>query len=138
MNSDQYFRAMAPAEDGLPSIGPSKRSLGAVANETNAPDGTFGPGTGGMSVAPKSPWNMPHHRRPRWMGNGSTGPKVDGVFGITDGAFLLATLTARLDPVNPGGHAFVEPLSEMTYVEYSNTLASTRSDWRRHWPQDLA
>lgn len=91
-----------------------------------------------MSVSPDSPWHIPHHRRPRWMGRGATGPTRDGVFGIGNEALHVAVLAARLDPHNPEMHAFVEPLATMTYEDYSATLSRTQTVWRRLWPQDLA
>ena len=94
-----YFRAMTPTGNGLPSVGPSKRMLGALPSETDSTDGTFGPGTGGMSVSPDSPWHVPHHRRPRGMGRGSTGAARDWVFGIDNDALYVAALAARLDPI---------------------------------------
>ena len=129
---------MTPTADGLPSVGPSKRSLGALQSETDAADGAFGPGTGGMSVSPDSPWHIPHHRRPRWMGRGATGPAQDGIFGIGNKALHAAALTARLDPSNPTMHAFVEPFTTMTYEDYTTALVRTQTGWRRLWPQDLA
>lgn len=133
-----FFRAMTPTQEGLPSVGPSKRSLGALPSETEAANGTFGPGTGGMSVSPDSPWYIPNHRRPRWMGRGATGPAQDGIFGIRNEALQVAELAARLDPNNPAMHAFVEPLATMTYKDYITALARTQTEWRRLWPQDLA
>lgn len=65
---------MRPTDAGLPMVGSSKRMLGVLPSETDSADGTFGPGTGGMSVSPDSPWNVPDHRRPRAMGRGATGP----------------------------------------------------------------
>ena len=138
MTITEYFRAMTPTEVGLPSVGPSKRTLGALPTETESADGTFGAGAGGMSVSPDSPWNVPNHRRPRWMGRGATGHTQDGVFSIKNEPLHVAALDARRDPVNPAAHAFVEPFATMTYSEYTTALASTQAAWRRLWPQDLA
>ena len=138
MTTRDYFRAMTPTEHGLPTVGPNKRRLGALPSETDSVDGTFGPGTGGMSVSPGSPWHIPHHRRPRGMGRGATGPTQDWVFGIESDRLDDATLTARPDPRNPRKHAFVEPLTIVMYLEYYAALASTQTEWRRFWPQDLA
>ena len=131
VNIPLYFRAMTPTVSGLPSVGPSKRMLGALPSETNSPDGTFGPGTGGMSIAPDSPWHIPHHRRPREMGKGSTGPAQDWVFVIQNNELNSVELTARLDPRNPVRHAFVEPLVTVSFTAYSSTLANTQNFWRR-------
>ena len=91
-----------------------------------------------MSVSPDSPWHIPHHRRPRWSGRGATGPPQDVVFGIENEALHFAALAVRPDPSNPSKHAFVEPLTTMTYLEYTTALVCTQEVWRRLWPQDLA
>jgi hypothetical protein len=91
-----------------------------------------------MSVAPDSPWHIPHHRRPRGMGRGATGPAQDAIFGIENDKLHVAALAARSDPTAPAMHAFVEPTTIMTYDEYTTTLARTQEAWRRLWPQDLA
>ena len=134
----EYFRTMTPMGTGLPVVGPSKRKLGALPTETDSTDGTFGPGTGGMSVSPDSPWHIPHHRRPRGMGRGSTGPAQDWVFCVTNGILYNAKLNARLDPVKPAQHAFLEPLTTITFQEYTAALETTQATWRKAWPQDLA
>ena len=130
----EYFRAMTPMTSGLPAVGPSKRMLGVLPTETNRTDGTFGPGTGGMSVSPDSVWNVPHHRRPRGMGRGSTGPSQDCVFRIENDALAFASLSARLDPPDSRKHAFVEPLVMIKLEDYTSVLVSTQSSWRRAWP----
>ncbi len=130
----QYFRAMTPTEYGLPLVGPGKRRLGVLPTETTMSDGTFGPGTGGMSVSPDSPWHVPHHRRPRGMGKGATGPAEDWVFGIEQDALSPAALAARPDPSNPERHAFIEPTSVMTLPAYAAALSATQWAWRCAWP----
>jgi hypothetical protein len=129
-----YFRAMTPTEGERPVLGANKRALGALANETTDITGTFGPGTGGMSVSPDSPWFVPHHRRPRGMGRGSTGPVQDWIFAIGDPALDSASLSARLDPQSPERHAFIEPVTRLTFGDYNAALAATQAAWRRFWP----
>ena len=129
-----YFRSMTPSADGQPIVASSKRSLGVLAEESNAPDGSFGPGTGGLSVSPDSPWNLPNHRRPRGMGRGSTGVATDWVFGIDGLSLTLAELVARPDPNNPMGHAFVEPTKILSHEGYNGMLLKTRTYWRCKWP----
>ena len=125
---------MTPTVDGLPSFGPSKRMLGVNRDETTAPDGTFGPGTGGMSVAPDSPWNVPNHRRPQGMGRGSTGHCRDWMFVINMVALADADLGVRLDPEHPEIHAFVEPARRLAIEEYAIALGATQTKWRCEWP----
>jgi len=57
---------MKVAEDGLPELGRSARTLGARP-QIDIPvddDGIVRGGAGGMSVAPDSPMRLPVHRRP--------------------------------------------------------------------------
>ena len=100
--------------------------LGVLPDETNAPDGTFGPGTGGLSVSPGSLWHVPNHRRPHGMGRGATGPVRDWIFMIDDGGLRATSLSTRLDPVNPIRHAFVEPIRILKLSEYNAVLVTTQ------------
>src|SRR5437867_3544618 len=101
---------MKPADNGLPSVGPSARMLGVRLGEIAVDAvGLAVPGSGGMSVALGTPWHLPHHRRPSGMGRGSTGPAADRVYGTSDLALADVRLVARPDPRQPTRHAFVEP-----------------------------
>lgn len=126
-----WFRAMKPAPDGMPVTAPSGRALGARIPGDIDPDaqGVVHPRTGGMSVSPGSVWNIPHHRRPRGMGHGSTGPPGDQIFGME--AFSGFRLCARPDPARPDKHAFVEPALPMLSEPYQQELVATRPSWRR-------
>ena len=125
------YRCMTPDADGLPRVGDSARCLGVRAVDDIAPDseGRVHPRTGGMSVAPNSLWNLPHHRRPRRLGRGSTGRDSDRVFAI-DGGAVEPPLTVRMGPDAPDLHALVEPDSVMLLGEYRTCLARTRPSWR--------
>lgn len=92
------------------------------------------PGTGGMSVAPLSEWNLPNHRRPLGMGRGSTGPREDHVFAVEEDSVARAALVVRPDPSRPTKHAFVEPVELVELPLYEMNLASTRESWVRVWP----
>lgn len=92
------------------------------------------PGTGGMSVAPDSMWNLPHHRRPRGMGRGSTGPVQDHVFSIVSAPLRDNGLVARRDPEAPVVHALVEPMQKALLEEFERSLAATRPSWSQLWP----
>jgi len=109
--------------------------LGVRVPEDVSPDaaGVVMPGTGGMSVAPDSMWNLPNHRRPRGMERGSTGPVADHVFSITEGSLGDNGLTARPDPDAPGVHALVEPRTPMLLVGYEGALTATRASWQGVW-----
>jgi len=131
-----YFRAMTPDPDGLPRCGSSARSLGVRVPQDVRPDaaGYITPGTGGMSVAPDSLWNLPHHRRPRGMGRGSTGPEQDYVFSIKVGPLQLHELQVRPDPRTPSVHALVEPMKRIRLEEFQHVLVATRPNWTTAWP----
>ncbi len=136
MPEDEHFRTMTPGADGLPVVGPTRRSLGAKIPDDIVPDanGEVHPGAGGMSTAPGSIWNLPHHRRPRGMGRGSTGPPGDWVFSATEGQLVNPALLVRRDPRRPAKHALVEPRHSMQLNRYQGALAATRPQWRRVWP----
>jgi hypothetical protein len=131
-----YFRSMTPAPDGLPAIGRSARMLGVRVPQDVSPDaaGYVLPETGGMSVAPESLWNLPHHRRPRGMGRGSTGPIMDHVFSVGPESLHDNDLTARRDPKAPAIHAWIEPARKALLEHFERSLAATRSSWTRAWP----
>ncbi len=61
------------------------------------------------------------------MGRGSTGPAQDWVFCVTNGVLHNAKLKARLDQGNPAHHAFLEPLTTMTFQAYAAALVTTQA-----------
>jgi hypothetical protein len=81
-------------------------------------NGFVKPGTGGMSVAPNSVWNIPNHRRPRGMRMGSAGKIADRIYALTDAAVRVDKLTVRRDPKRPEMHAFVEPAVMIALAGY--------------------
>ncbi len=131
--SPMMFRGMEPAPDGLPLVGRATRRLGVRVPEDIAPDAAedVHPGTGGMSVAPDSMWNLPHHRRPRGMQRGSTGPVRDRVYAIALAALKQQPLDIR--PSSPR-HATVEPSRPMPLATYEDALTATRPSWIQAWP----
>lgn len=135
IDNRSYFRSMTPDDDGLPRIGRSARLLGVRAQEIPADENGFvKPGTGGMSVAPDSMWNVPNHRRPRGMKRGSAGNINDRMYTLTDASLPADKLRVRVDPQAPQRHAFVEPAAIIELAGYENHLADTRNDWRQVWP----
>lgn len=130
------FRGMTPASDGLPTVERSARSLGIRVPADVQPEGNGRvlPGTGGMSVALGSVWNLPNHRRPRGMGRGSSGPQADHVFSLAKVSIHSAELGVRPDPPAQLKHALVEPLVPVALLEFEERLGKTRPDWRRIWP----
>ena len=131
----EFFRSMTPARDGLPEEGRSARKLGVRVPDDIEPDGNgnVSGGTGGLSVAPASMWNLPHHRRPRGMKRGSTGKDTDRVYSLGGAALDGSVLVIRPDPKAPALHAFVEPCEMMSLAKYESGLSATRPHWRQAW-----
>jgi len=122
----RLYRSMKLGSDGLPELGESARTLGARPG-TDIPldeNGVVVPGTGGASITPGDPMQLPSHRRP--SDHGGTGR--DPVFSL-DPANLPDGLQFRPDPNNPTGHGFLEPSRPMNVDEYQHALARTRSLW---------
>ena len=133
----RQFRAMQPDADGLPKVGRTGRCLGIRVGEDIAvdSDGWVQPGVGGMSVSPGSMWNVPSHRRPRGMAQGSTGHPHDRIYAIEEANVTAQHLALRPDPENPAKHAFVEPSERTQLDQYEQNLVYTRPAWRQAWPQ---
>jgi hypothetical protein len=123
-NQQECFRGMKEGDDGLPERGTDGRTLGARPNrDIPVQNGMVTPGTGGMSVAPRTPSNLPGHRRPsEWGGTGK-----DPVWGIDEDK-LRPDL--RLVPDSPS-HGTIQPIREMTWEEYLDALWRTRADWSK-------
>jgi len=123
------YRSMRAADIGLmPAVGPTGRTLGARV-PLDIPvdaDGMVSPGTGGMSVAPFSPANLPSHRRPSSLPGGTSKDPVWSIL-VTQ---LGVDLSYRPDPDNLLGHGFVEPSHRMSYAQYEGELESTQGRWQ--------
>jgi hypothetical protein len=96
--------------------------------------GMVNPGTGGLSVAPDSFWNLPNHRRPRGMLRGSTGHPLDRVYAVASTSIPETSLRVRADPRAPTKHAFIEPAAPVRLSGYEEALAGTRPLWTQVWP----
>jgi hypothetical protein len=127
----RVLRGMKVREDGLPKAGESPRTLGVRPN-IDIPvdeDGYVRPVTGGMSVSPPPPGNLPHYRRPPNFG----GTGKDPVWWL-DTDQLPEELRYRPDPDNPNGHGFIEPSRRMTFEEYQRAIHRTRRGlWQPFW-----
>lgn len=120
------YRAMKMSSNGLPLTGRSARMLGVRIGGSNADisvdsSGCVIPNTGGMSVAPDSPQNLPKHRLPQSLG----GEGRDPVFQFSLSR-LTANLQCRRDTVK---HALLEPRHRCELAVYEQHLCDTQSQW---------
>jgi hypothetical protein len=122
------YRNMQETSDGEPAIGPSARALGARPHVDIPvdPSGSVHPGTGGMSVAPDTPSNLPRHRRP--PEHGGTGK--DPLWSIQERA-LGVHLRYVADAVPVPTHGVIEPTILMPFAAYQHALAETAPYWAR-------
>jgi hypothetical protein len=107
---------------GGPLVGPTARTLG-VRPGYDIPivGGLVSPGTGGLSVAPDRPENLPEHRRsPQFGGTGK-----DPVWEI-DVDFLGGDVVFRQDKP---AHGLFEPAREMSIDEFQRALADLAPRW---------
>ena len=86
--------------------------------------GIVSPGTGGMSVAPDHPKNLPRHRRPPEYG----GIGADPVWRMNS-ADLPQLLRYTQDSADASRHGFVEPTEVMSLDDYQEALAASRTSW---------
>jgi hypothetical protein len=112
--------------DGLPTVGDRFMCLGVRDGEIRVEYGQAAPETGGPSVAPDDPMNLPRFLRPSEL----RGTGKWSVFEINE-ANLPSDLRYRDDP-HRDGHGFLEPRVEMPIERYKDLLAETRSRWRMH------
>src|SRR5688500_8759537 len=126
----RVLRAMKADEDGKPTIDNTARTLG-VRIGGRRPDvvvaasGFVLPETGGLSVSPPPPANLPEHRRPEEY----CGVERDPVWEMNIDC-LPPMPTYRQDPNTPDRHGFVEPDRPMHMYEYEAFLRPTQTRWR--------
>lgn len=128
------FRAMKKADDRLPMLGRTARTLGVRVSTAGAvpedapefdvyPDaaGHVIPGWG-LSVAMDDPRGLPRHRKPRSLG----GEGRDPVFS------LLMSAVGKVLNVNVDRppHALIEPASRCSLADYESAFAGTRPSWK--------
>jgi RHS repeat-associated protein len=123
------YRGMRVGPNGLPAIGPTKKSLGVVPGPGENADilvngGIVKPGTGGMSVALITPLNLKEWRRPPEWG----GTSKDPVWGINPALIVLNPLL-NLVPDGPT-HGTIEPSFEMSIGDYQKALGNTAPLWQ--------
>jgi hypothetical protein len=104
--------------------GPTARTLGVrPGDDIPVVSGRVRPGTGGMSVAPDSPMNLPDHRRPPSLG----GTGKDPVWAMTIDS-LGDDLVFHQDRPN---HGLFEPAREMSIDDLQRALADLASKWSK-------
>ena len=122
----ELFRAMIREPDGLPRSGQSARELGIrLGVDIPVIGDTVVPGTGGQSVTPGNPVNLPYFRRPKSL----CGTGKDPV-SVIDTGVLPALLRYRADPAQPAMHGFLEPAAPMSVSEFQKAIEDTRSNWK--------
>lgn len=118
----KVFRAMRDDPSGGPMVGPTARTLGVrPGDDLPVVGGRVNPGTGGMSVAPDSPMNLPAHRRPPQFG----GSGKDPVWGIDTGSIGGDIVYRRDKPT----HGLFEPAGEMSIEAFQKALADLAPRW---------
>jgi RHS repeat-associated protein len=123
--SSTLYRSMS-SEGEVPKVAASARGLGARPG-TDIPldsGGIVHPNTGGMSVSPHSPHNLPEFRRPpEFNGTGK-----DPVWSMESND-LPDGLQYRPDPAKPATHGFIEPAHPMAVDQYQSLIAQTQGQW---------
>ena len=110
-------------EAGSPRLGETARSLGVRLGTDIAvsPGGLVVPGAGGMSVAPKTPMNLPVHRRPRLL----LGTGRDPVWGIHESALGSLLIFHQDSPT----HGNIEPALPMPFDNFQKAISELRQNW---------
>jgi hypothetical protein len=124
---------MTPAEDGKPLVGDSARTLGVRIPEDARPNdqGMVGPSSAGMSLATCSIWNLPGHRRPVELGNGSSGKSGDRIYALS--VRFARNKKLQVHVTHPL-HARLEPIGITSLALYKIALSETLEHWRQVWP----
>jgi len=118
------FRAMSDA-GGSPLVDPGHlgvRTGGARRDIEVDSSGSVHPDTGGMSVTPDDPMDLPRHRRPR----GRLGTGTGAVWSVASPA-MAGRLAIRQDRPT---HWLIEPSSSMELSVFEEALADTAPRWR--------
>ncbi len=118
------YRAMREDPAGGPQDGPTALTLGVRPNvDLPVVAGQVHAGTGGLSVAPDSMWNLHPLRRPPAYG----GLGKDPVWWIDIG-LLGSDLIFRQDSST---HGVIEPARDMAIDALQKALAATKYSWKK-------
>ena len=117
------YRDMDVGVDGHPRVAPDQ--LGVRVNIDIRPDelSRVRPGTGGMSVTPNDPSDLPRVHRPPELGGTGRRP----VWRIA-ALQLPSDLVYRADPRKPT-HGDIEPSELMEFDKYEAAIVSTAPTW---------
>lgn len=118
----KLFRTMR-ADGVVPALGRSARTLGVRAGVDIQVDdrGFVDPKTGGMSVAPDDPMNLPPARKPRAMGGNSKDP-----LWVLEQHGFAGRLAYSADSLT---HGVIEPSERLLLEEYEGELGATQASW---------
>ncbi|HEW98667.1 MAG: hypothetical protein DRR16_01090 [Candidatus Parabeggiatoa sp. nov. 3] len=126
MDNDLLYRSMKISANGLPMVGETARTLGIRKGiDISVISDQVKPNTGGMSVSPPPPYNLPTHRRPAAFG----GTGKDPVWEINLVCLSTFQLQYRPDPHQPNKHGFIEPIKEMPLEDYQQAIVATLHEW---------
>jgi len=126
MDNDLLYRSMKISANGLPVVGATARTLGIREGiDILVISAQVKPNTGGMSVSPPPPYNLPTHRRPAEFG----GTGKDPIWEINLNCLNAFKLQYRPDPLKPNKHVFIEPITDMLFEEYQLAIAATLQEW---------
>jgi len=126
MDNYLLYRSMKINVNGLPVVGATARTLGIREDiDILVMEGQVKPNTGGMSVSPPPPSNLPTHRRPAKFG----GTGKDPLWEINVNCLSVFQLQYRPDPHQPNKHGFIEPITEMPLEEYQQAIVATLHEW---------
>ncbi|NWJ48690.1 MAG: RHS repeat-associated core domain-containing protein [Chloroflexi bacterium] len=119
------YHSMRMDSNGKPALGDTARTLGArLGSDINEDSDNFvQPNTGGVSVSPEDPNNLPSFRRPPEFG----GTGKDPVWKISSDK-LGDNLLYRQDPDN-SQHGFIEPSKKMSFEQYQESIWNTQDSW---------
>src|SRR5579862_4796300 len=119
-----YFRTMKVAADGRPRCGSTGQCLGARPRDIRVDEhGRVAPNSGGMSMTPDTPEQMPVEYRPTWLRGLSRFPLFVIRAGQV-GAKLQITPHSRTDH-------FLEPAHAIQLDDYQAALCTTGPAWKK-------